>query len=176
MSDSVPPKEKDAEHGSASATGASAEDVPFTMDIHEILKYLPHRYPFLLVDKVLACTPGEALIAVKNVSVNEPYFVGHFPRRPVMPGVLIIEALAQATGILAFKTAKATPAGGTMYYLAAVDNARFKQPVEPGDQLILDVKLQRAVRGVWKFSGEAKVDGKLVASVDLMCAHREVEV
>ena len=176
MSDSVPPKEKDAEHGSTSATGASAEDVPFTMDIHEILKYLPHRYPFLLVDKVLACTPGEALIAVKNVSVNEPFFVGHFPRRPVMPGVLIIEALAQATGILAFKTAKATPAGGTMYYLAAVDNARFKHPVEPGDQLILDVKLQRAVRGVWKFSGEAKVDGKLVASVDLMCAHREVEV
>jgi 3-hydroxyacyl-[acyl-carrier-protein] dehydratase len=176
MSDSVPPKEKYAEHGSASVTGVSSDGVPFMMDIHEILKYLPHRYPFLLVDKVLACTPGEALTAVKNVSVNEPYFVGHFPRRPVMPGVLIIEALAQATGILAFKTAKATPAGGTMYYLAAVDNARFKQPVEPGDQLILDVKLQRAVRGVWKFSGEAKVDGKLVASVDLMCAHREVEV
>lgn len=176
MSDTVPPKESSAEHEPATATAAQAEVVPYPMDIHEILKYLPHRYPFLLVDKVLACTPGEALVAVKNVSVNEPYFTGHFPRRPVMPGVLIIEALAQATGILAFKTAQATPASGTMYYLAAVDNARFKQPVEPGDQLILDVKLQRAVRGVWKFSGEAKVDGRVVASADLMCAHREVDV
>ena len=174
MSDNVPSKDSYTEHGAA--TAAAAQATPFAMDIHEILKYLPHRYPFLMVDKVLACTPGDALTAVKNVSVNEPYFTGHFPRRPVMPGVLIIEALAQATGILAFKTAQETPASGTMYYLAGIDNARFKQPVEPGDQLILDVKLQRAVRGVWKFNGEAKVDGKLVASVDLMCAHREVDI
>ena len=176
MSDTVPPKESCAELEAASVVEAHAEIEPFAMDIHEILKYLPHRYPFLLIDKVLACTPGEALTGVKNVSFNEPFFTGHFPRRPVMPGVLILESLAQATGILAFKTAQATPASGTMYYLAAIDNARFKQPVEPGDQLILDVKLHRAVRGVWKFSGEAKVDGKLVASADLMCAHREVDV
>jgi 3-hydroxyacyl-[acyl-carrier-protein] dehydratase len=175
MSDTVPPKESCAEQEAASVAEAHEETAPFAMDIHEILKYLPHRYPFLLIDKVLACTPGDALTGVKNVSFNEPFFTGHFPRRPVMPGVLILESLAQATGILAFKTAQATPASGTMYYLAAIDNARFKQPVEPGDQLILDVKLQRAVRGVWKFSGEAKVDGKLVASADLMCAHREVD-
>jgi 3-hydroxyacyl-[acyl-carrier-protein] dehydratase len=176
MSDTVSPNESCAEQEVASAAEAHAETAPFAMDIHEILNYLPHRYPFLLIDKVLACTPGDALTGVKNVSFNEPFFTGHFPRRPVMPGVLIIEALAQATGILAFKTAKATPASGTMYYLAAVDNARFKQPVEPGDQLVLDVKLERAVRGVWKFTGVAKVDGKVVASADLMCAHREVDV
>ena len=116
------------------------------------------------------------MTAIKNVSIHEAFFMGHFPRRPVMPGVLIIEALAQATGILAFKTVQTTPASGTMYYLAAVDNARFKQPVEPGDQLILAVKLERAVRGVWKFSGVAKVDGKTVASAELMCAHREVDI
>jgi len=161
--------------GSAAISGQDAEAVPFSMDINEIFKHLPHRYPFLLIDRVLACTPGKALTGLKNVSVNESFFMGHFPNRPVMPGVLIIEALAQATGILAFKTVQTTPASGTMYYLAAVDNARFKQPVQPGDQLILEVKLERAVRGVWKFSGEAKVDGKIVASADLMCAHREVE-
>jgi 3-hydroxyacyl-[acyl-carrier-protein] dehydratase len=176
MSDNVPPKEPCVEHEPAVVSEAHAAAAPFAMDIHEVLKYLPHRYPFLLIDRVLACMPGDFLVALKNISVNEPYFVGHFPRRPVMPGVLIIEALAQATGILAFKTVKATPASGTMYYLAAVDNARFKQPVGPGDQLMLEVKLQRAVRGVWKFSGEAKVDDKVVASADLMCAHREVDV
>ena len=176
MSDTVPPKESRAEHASIPVSAANTEAGPFAMDIHEILKYLPHRYPFLLIDKVLACTPGDALTGIKNVSFNEPFFTGHFPRRPVMPGVLIIEALAQATGILAFKTAKATPASGTMYYLAAVDNCRFKQPVQPGDQLILEVKLERAVRGVWKFSAEAKVDAKVIASADLMCAHREVEI
>jgi len=175
MSDTAPPKERRLENESAAASGQDAEAVPFAMDIHEIFKHLPHRYPFLLIDRVLACTPGKALTGLKNVSINEAFFMGHFPSRPVMPGVLIIEALAQATGILAFKTVQTTPASGTMYYLAAVDNARFKQPVQPGDQLILEVKLERAVRGVWKFSGEAKVDGKVVASADLMCAHREVE-
>ena len=176
MSDTVPLEESRADCERSSISSTQIETVPFGMDIHEILKYLPHRYPFLLVDKVLACTPGDSLTGIKNVSFNEPFFTGHFPRRPVMPGVLIIEALAQATGILAFKTANATPASGTMYYLAAVDNARFKQPVEPGDQLVLEVKLERAVRGVWKFAGVAKVDGKVVASADLMCAHREVDV
>ncbi len=176
MSETVPPKERRSENESAAASEQDAGAVPFAMDIHEIFKHLPHRYPFLLIDRVLACTPGQALTGLKNVSVNESFFMGHFPSRPVMPGVLIIEALAQATGILAFKTVQTTPASGTMYYLAAVDNARFKQPVQPGDQLILEVKLERAVRGVWKFSGEAKVDGKVVASADLMCAHREVEI
>lgn len=175
MSNTVPPKERRAEASSAGASEQEIGAAPISMDIHDIFKHLPHRYPFLLIDRVLACTPGKALTGLKNVSVNEGFFMGHFPSRPVMPGVLIIEALAQATGILAFKTAQATPASGTMYYLAAVDNARFKQPVEPGDQLILEVKLERAVRGIWKFSGEAKVDGKVVASADLMCAHREVE-
>ena len=146
-----------------------------SMGINEIFKHLPHRYPFLMIDRVIECVPGVSLIALKNVSVNEPYFTGHFPQRPIMPGVLIIEAMAQATGILAFKTAEIMPSGGTIYYLAAVDNARFKQPVEPGDQLILEVKLARTVRGIWKFSGEAKVGGKLVASADLMCAQRDIE-
>lgn len=176
MSETVPSKESSAENEPEGASDPHSEAAPFAMDIHEVFKYLPHRYPFLMIDRVLACVPGDSLVALKNVSINEAFFMGHFPRRPVMPGVLIIEAMAQATGILAFKTAQATPASGTMYYLAAVDNARFKQPVEPGDQLILNVKLHRAVRGVWKFSGEAKVGDKIVASADLMCANREVDV
>jgi len=173
MSDTAPPK--GSRLGDQDTSGVNDGAETFSMDIHEIFRHLPHRYPFLLIDKVLACTPGDSLTAIKNVSINESYFMGHFPNRPVMPGVLIIEALAQATGILAFKTVKATPASGTMYYLAAVDDARFKRPVEPGDQLTLEVKLERAVRGVWKFHGNAKVDGKTVASATLMCAHREVE-
>lgn len=174
MTDEVPLKNGGAECGAGEAKRAEGADC--AMDIHEVLKYLPHRYPFLLIDRVLAFTPGESLVALKNVTFNEHYFTGHFPRRPVMPGVLILEALAQATGILAFKTTQTTPASGSTYYLAAIDNARFKQPVEPGDQMILEVKLTRAMRGVWKFSGEVKVDGRIVASADLMCAHREVEV
>jgi len=174
MSDTVPPNKHCADNESSAVPEARAEAATFSMDIQEIFNYLPHRYPFLLIDRVLACTPGDSLVALKNISVNEGFFTGHFPGRPVMPGVLIIEALAQATGILAFKTVQATPANGTMYYLAGVDNARFKQPVQPGDQLILQVKLERAVRSIWKFNGEAKVDGKIVASADLMCAHREV--
>lgn len=145
------------------------------MDIHEVLKYLPHRFPFLLIDRVIEVVPGESLVALKNVSVNEPFFTGHFPQRPVMPGVLIVEALAQATGILAFKTTQSKPCDGTTYYLAGIDNARFKQVVEPGDQLRLEVRSLRLVRGVWKFGGEAKVDGKIVASAELMCARREFQ-
>lgn len=142
------------------------------MDIHEILEHLPHRYPFLLVDKVVDYKPGEYLIGVKNVSFNEPFFTGHFPQRPVFPGVLIMEALAQATGLLAFKTQGKKPDGSSLYYFAGIDNCRFKQPVEPGDQLFLEVKLVTTKRNIWKFSAEAKVDGKIVASAELMCAEQ----
>jgi len=144
------------------------------MDIHEILQYLPHRYPFLLIDKVVDYKISDYLIAIKNVSFNEPFFQGHFPIRPVMPGVLVVEAMAQATGVLSFKTAQAQPDDDSLYYLAGIDNAKFKKPVEPGDQLELNVKLLRATRGFWKYSAEAKVDGKIVASADLMCAHRKI--
>ena len=146
-----------------------------TMDIHEVLKYLPHRYPFLLIDKVLDFKEGEYLKAVKNVTFNENYFVGHFPQRPVMPGVLIIEALAQATGILSFKTNNTRPSDKSLYYFVGIDKARFKQPVEPGDQLILEVKILRKKGPMWKFSAEAKVDGKIVASAELMCAEKEID-
>lgn len=144
------------------------------MDIQEILEHLPHRFPFLLVDRVLACEPGKSLTAIKNVSVNEPCFTGHFPERPIFPGVLIMEALAQATGILAFRTTGNKPDGSSLYFFAGIDNCRFKQPVVPGDQLLLEVELVKTKRGIWKFKGEAKVDGKVVASADLMCAEQSV--
>ncbi|MFU8837041.1 MAG: 3-hydroxyacyl-ACP dehydratase FabZ [Thiohalomonadaceae bacterium] len=145
------------------------------MDIQEILAHLPHRYPFLLVDRVLECEPGVRLKALKNISVNEPMFTGHFPERPIFPGVLIMEALAQATGILAFKTTESKPDDTSLYYFAGIDNCRFKQPVVPGDQLILDVQVVKQKRGIWKFTGQASVDGKLVASADLMCAQQEIK-
>jgi 3-hydroxyacyl-[acyl-carrier-protein] dehydratase len=144
------------------------------MDILEVLKYLPHRFPFLLIDRVTELVPGERLRGFKNVTYNEPYFQGHFPHRPVMPGVLILEALAQATGILAFKTTQSQPTERSLYYFVGIDNVRFKQPVIPGDRLDLEVKILRTVRGVWKFSGEATVDGKIVTAGELMCAEREV--
>src|SRR3569623_1399795 len=171
MTEEVPPKGLGAD-----AASEEGRRPGVAMDIHEVLEYLPHRYPFLLIDRVLSYTPGESLTALKNVTFNEHFFTGHFPRRPVMPGVLIIEALAQATGVLAYKTAGTTPASGPTNYLAAIDNARFKQPVEPGDQLIFEVRLTRAVRGIWNFSGEVKVDGRGVASADLMCARRDIVV
>jgi 3-hydroxyacyl-[acyl-carrier-protein] dehydratase len=145
------------------------------LDIREVLKHLPHRYPFMLVDRVLNCVPGESLVALKNVSFNEPFFQGHFPDRPIMPGVLIIEALAQATGILAFITTNTRPTERSLYYFVGIDNARFKQPVIPGDQLILDVTVTRVIKTVWKFHAVAKVNDKVVASADLMCAERELE-
>lgn len=154
--------------------GTEKENIVHGMDIHEVLKHLPHRYPFLLIDRVLECVPGKSLIALKNVSYNEPYFIGHFPQRPVMPGVLIIEALAQATGILAFRSTASTPSDGSLYYLVGIDNCRFKQPVEPGDQLILEVVLSRNVRNIWKFSTEARVGDEVVASADVMCASKEI--
>lgn len=145
-----------------------------TLDIHEILKHLPHRYPFLLIDRVTECEPGKYLIGYKNVTYNEPYFTGHFPQRPVMPGVLILEALAQATGILAFRTVGKIPDENSLYYFVGVDNARFKQPVNPGDQLQLKVTYIKQKRGIWKFDGEALVDGNVVCSAELMCAEREM--
>jgi 3-hydroxyacyl-[acyl-carrier-protein] dehydratase len=139
------------------------------------MKHLPHRYPFLLVDKVLDFVPGESLRAVKNVTINEPFFQGHFPHIPVMPGVLIMEALAQATGILSFKTTGNLPSDNSLYYFVGIDKARFRKPVEPGDQLILEVTLERRIRDVWKFTGKALVDGEVVASANLMCAEKELD-
>ena len=144
-----------------------------TMDILEILEHLPHRFPFLLVDRVLDYEPGVSLRAVKNVSVNEPFFPGHFPGNPIFPGVLIMEALAQATGILAFKTRGYKPKEDSVYFFAGIDNCRFKQPVVPGDQLVLEVAVVKERRGIWKFTGVAKVDDKVVASADLMCAEQD---
>lgn len=141
------------------------------MDIAVIMNCLPHRYPFLLVDRVIEFEPDQSLIGLKNVTINEPYFIGHFPQQPIMPGVLIIEALAQATGILAFQSQQQRRQE-EMYYLVGVDKARFKLPVVPGDQLHLEVTLQRVKRDIGVFTGRATVDGKLAASAELMCAKR----
>lgn len=146
-----------------------------TLDIHQILQKLPHRYPFLLVDRVVACHAGERIEALKNVSFNEPYFSGHFPQRPVMPGVMILEALAQATGILAFCTTGTSAEQGTLYYFVGVDNARFKRPVEPGDQLRLYADVVRGRGRMWKFSTRAMVGEITVCEADIMCAARELE-
>ncbi len=148
--------------------------LPAAININEILTLLPHRYPFLMVDRVIECVPGESLTALKNVSYNEPYFTGHFPIRPVMPGVLILEALAQATGILAFTSTSSKPEKDTLYYFVGIDNARFRRPVEPGDQLILDVSVTRNMRNVWRFDSEARVDGQVVATAGIMCAAKPV--
>lgn len=145
------------------------------MDIHEILNHLPHRYPFLLIDRVVAFEPGKSLVGYKNVTINEPFFLGHFPQRPVMPGVLIMEALAQATGLLAFRTEERQAERNSLYYFVGIDKARFKRPVEPGDQLFLEVDLLRTKRGIWLFDTRAKVDGKVVATAEIMCTEREVE-
>lgn len=145
------------------------------MDINEVLRHLPHRYPFLLVDRVLECHPGKSLVAIKNVTFNEPYFPGHFPRLPVMPGVLILEALAQATGILAFKSVGGEPNEKSLYLFVGIDNARFKSQVVPGDQLRLEVEVTRTIRNIWKFNAVAKVEDRVVATAELMCAESEVE-
>ncbi|EHR39810.1 MAG: 3-hydroxyacyl-ACP dehydratase FabZ [Alishewanella agri] len=144
-----------------------------SLDIQEIMALLPHRYPFLLIDKVLDYTPGESLTAVKNVTMNEPVFTGHFPGMPIFPGVLILEALAQATGILGFKTVTER-SENELYLFAAIDEARFKKPVVPGDTMILEVKFLKERRNMWKFYGEAKVDGQVVCCAELMCARREM--
>ena len=144
------------------------------MDIHKILKQLPHRYPFLLVDRVLAIDKGKTIRALKNVTMNEPFFQGHFPHRPVMPGVLMLEALAQAAALLAFDALDASPSDDTVYYFAGIDGARFKRPVEPGDQLILDVALLRMKAGIFKFKARAMVGDDLAVEAELTCAMRAI--
>ena len=144
------------------------------MDIHQILKKLPHRYPFLLVDRVLELEPGKRIKALKNVTMNEPFFEGHFPHRPVMPGVLMLEAMAQAAALLAFEVVGSVPDEKSVYYFAGIDAARFKRPVEPGDQLVMDVTLERMKAGIFKFKGVCTVDGKMVCEAELMCTMRTV--
>lgn len=144
--------------------------------INEVLKYLPHRYPFLLIDRVMEYEQGVRLKAVKNVTYNEPFFQGHFPIKPIFPGVMIIEAMAQATAILSLRTRGGYPAEGELYLLVGIDNARFKRQVEPGDQLTIDVNIVRGKRGIWCYQGVASVDGQLACSADLMGAFKKVEV
>jgi 3-hydroxyacyl-[acyl-carrier-protein] dehydratase len=145
------------------------------MDINDIKRLLPHRYPFLLVDRVLEFSAGESLVAIKNVTANEPFFQGHFPEKPVMPGVLILEALAQATGLLAFTTGKTATERDTLYYLVGIDAARFKHPVVPGDQLRLAVNVTRQKRGIWVFDTEASVAGRTAATAVIMCTERKID-
>lgn len=140
------------------------------MYIEEIRKFLPHRYPFLLVDRVIECVPGETITAIKNISINEPQFTGHFPNQAIMPGVLIIEALAQATGLLGFRTMSEEPSEDILYMLVGVDNVRFKRQVVPGDQLTLKATIERRSKVIWKFSCEATVDGELCTAASLLCA------
>lgn len=144
------------------------------MDIYKILKLLPHRYPFLLVDRVVEIDKGKRIKALKNVSINEPFFSGHFPARPVMPGVLMLEALAQAAGLLSFDMLGEAPDENTVFYFVGIDNARFKRPVEPGDQLILEVELDRIKGGIYKFKGVARVDGNVACEAEIMCTMRTV--
>src|SRR5690349_24937070 len=143
---------------------------PLALDIMGVMRLLPHRYPFLLVDRVLECVKGESIRAIKNVTINEPFFPGHFPHRTVMPGVIIIEALAQAAGILAFVTADVVPDESTRFFFVGIDKARFRKPVEPGDQLILTATLERSFKGIWKFNTIAYVGDTEVTSAEMMVA------
>lgn len=146
-----------------------------SMDIKQILEYLPHRYPFLLVDRVLSCEAGKSIVALKNVTINEPFFRGHFPNFPVMPGVLIIECMAQAAAILTFHSEKARPDKDSVYFFVGIDNARFKKPVVPGDILRLQVEITRHVRGIWKFAAQAWVGEVLAAESEIMCTVRSLK-
>ena len=145
------------------------------MDIQQILQHLPHRYPFLMIDRVTEFKAGESLVGYKNVTYNEPFFVGHFQERPVMPGVLILEAMAQATGLLAFRTVERGAKRNSLYFLVGIDKARFKRPVEPGDKLILKANLLRARRGIWVFACESSVDGNIVATAEIMCTEQDID-
>ena len=156
----------------------SQVDVPpeiSSMDIRAILAHLPHRYPFLLVDRVLELEPGKRILALKNVTINEPHFTGHFPHVPVMPGVLMIEALAQAAGILSFRTMGKVSDESSVYYFVGIDGARFKRPVGPGDQLMLEVTIERRSRGIWKYRGTATVQGQVACEAELMCTLRQID-
>ena len=145
-----------------------------SLDIHQILKQLPHRYPILLVDRVLDIELGKSIRAIKNVTINEPFFMGHFPHRPVMPGVLMLEAMAQSAALLSFATQGVTPDDKTVYYFAGIDGARFKRPVEPGDQLLMEVTLERAKAGIYKFKGVTRVGDEIACEAELMCTMRTV--
>lgn len=140
------------------------------LDIHQILEYLPHRYPFLLVDRVLELEEGKRILALKNVTINEPFFPGHFPHHPVMPGVLIVEAMAQAAAVLSFKTDGSRPDENSVVYFAGIDKVRFKRPVVPGDQLLLEATIKRNVRNIWKYEAVARVGDEIAAEAELMCA------
>ena len=142
------------------------------MDIHQVLAHLPQRFPILMIDRVLECEPGKRILALKNVSANEPYFPGHFPHRPVMPGVLILEAMAQAAAILVFQTLGARPDDKSVYYYAGIDGARFKRPVEPGDQLRIEVLILGSKRGIWKFGCSARVGETLASEANILCTVR----
>jgi 3-hydroxyacyl-[acyl-carrier-protein] dehydratase len=145
------------------------------LDIQAVLKYLPQRYPILMIDRVQECEPGKRIVALKNVSANEPYFQGHFPGRPIMPGVLILEAMAQAAGVLVFSSQEATHDNTAVYYYVGIDGARFKKPVVPGDQLQLEVKMERALRGIGKFACVARVAGEVVAEANILCSMRPAD-
>jgi 3-hydroxyacyl-[acyl-carrier-protein] dehydratase len=144
------------------------------MDISQVLEYLPHRFPFLLIDRVVSCEPGKAIVALKNVTINEPFFQGHFPNYPVMPGVLIIESMAQAAALLTFHSEKHKPDKRSVYFFVGIDNARFKKPVVPGDTLRLEVAIARHVRGIWKFAAHAWVGDAMVAEAEIMCTVRTI--
>ena len=146
-----------------------------SMNIHEILDHLPHRYPFVLIDRVISMELGKEIVALKNVTINEPFFPGHFPYHPVMPGVLIVEAMAQAAAILSFKTMGVKPSDDSVYYFAGIDSARFKKPVSPGDQIVFNVKIDRLLKGIWKYSGVARVDGSIVAEAQMMCILKAID-
>jgi 3-hydroxyacyl-[acyl-carrier-protein] dehydratase len=143
------------------------------MDIKTVLERLPHRYPFLLVDRVIECEVNKRILALKNVTINEPFFPGHFPHHPIMPGVMLIEAMAQAAAILAFESSKLRPDDKSVVYFLGIDEARFKSPVVPGDQLVLEARIERHLKGVWKFAAEAHVGERLAATAKLMCALRD---
>lgn len=150
------------------------ENLDGAMNIEEVMRYLPHRYPFLLVDRVTDYVRGESIAALKNVTINEPFFQGHFPHYPVMPGVLLVEAMAQASCILGFRSSDVIPDDKNVYLFVGVDKVRFRQPVQPGDQLVLTAKVVRIVKGIWRFDTEARVGDNLVASAELMCTMKGV--
>ena len=155
--------------------GLGNNTIETVMDVTEIRRFLAHRYPFLLVDRVTQLTPGESITAIKNVTINEPFFNGHFPAQPIMPGVLIIEAMAQATGLLGFRTISEEPSSDLLYVLAGVDKAKFKKQVVPGDQLVLSAEILRHKGSVWIYQTEARVDGKLVASAEIKCVSTAIQ-
>ena len=146
-----------------------------SMDINEVLEHLPHRYPFVLIDRVESMEVGKKITAIKNVTVNEPFFPGHFPHYPVMPGVLVVEAMAQAAAILSFKTMGEKPTDNSVYYFVGIDSARFKKPIIPGDKIILNVSIVRILKGIWKYEGIATVDNEVVAEANLMCILKDIK-